>query len=298
MHRLIKKIYFVSHEMHRLSCTIAGNQISFLKFMHDLFSHFTFILNFIFSCIIWLKYGLMIEDFPTIIVNTFGTILFSISNILYIYHAHDATLAERNLLVCASIVYIFLLLVNIQIINDIWVVPLASILMVLMSCSPFFDYLGAKLNGIIRRKSKLSGTTTSAPAHIYLNTSEQPSSSSIQLTKHHHPPPENVTHLPPIIHLHAVTSHTTSESSQQHSPQIHHPLHFVGENWSSSSTSQTLSFISFGGSFSWMLYGLCIHDVHIVVPNGLSTLLSIVQLIFMVKPGWAPQSPLFSRSFL
>ena len=236
----------------------------------------------------------MIQDFPTIAVNTFGTILFSISNLLYICHAYDATLAERKLLGCAAIVYIFLLSVNLKIIRDLWVVPFASVLMVLMSCSPFFDYLGAKCNAIFHRGSKEIISCTPgdghSPAPIYLSTSEQ--SSTIQMTKHRH---EHNDHLPPVIlfQTDSLDPHDNSFPLHQHTP-----LYCTGENWSSHATSQTLSIISCGGSFSWMLYGLCIGDLHIVVPNALSTLLSILQLVFLVKPGWAPQSPLFSRSFI
>jgi hypothetical protein len=217
--------------------------------------------------------------------------------------------AERNLLMAMVLIFLFLLLVNFSIIDSFWIIPFASSLMVLMSCSPFFDYLAGKCQNFFHKQKIHAGSE-----HLFSVNASQPTDATLKKTRIyspillHDPLPLSsssiqlqlaaVTHknephhelVPPVIQIHPASDDSLSPSSIM--------LPGCGENWRSSSNSTALSLISFGGSFSWMCYGCCIQDPHIAFPNGFATLLSILQLILIARPDWAPESPIFYNSFL
>ena len=228
----------------------------------------------------------MIEDQTTIIVNTVGTVLFATSNLIYLYYSYDQTAIEKRLIACLCGIYLFLLLVNLDLLSgERWVGPLASLLSILMSCSPIFDALAGKVHQrFLKRQNDSHYLNLPQPAL----SGGQMNAPVVLLREIHH---QRLRESGISGSMSSLSYHIDNGVASNGSRRPELPPLLPPERWKSSSTSVNVSVISFLGSISWTLYGVLLHDHNIMIPNAIATGLSIIQMVMLRRPKMAPHSP-------
>lgn len=212
-----------------------------------------YLIALFFSCILWLKYGIELQDLTTMIVNFVGLLLSIYALLLYYHGCERPKIFERDAIFLLSLIYGYLFALKLHWISINTLGPICCILSFTMLLSPLFVYLLERKFGKMKR------------SHDFKT---HKSVQSFQLTE------INDTNLGSTHR----TNHT--ESTDCYLDGYHHKDELMSALKENDKISLYIYASAFVSSSSWVFYGIYLQDKFIAYPNIVSSLISGCQVAF------------------